>query len=95
MFSNFFKFPIGHLTHPPTSKVFLEFLFIYMTPKKYFGVTSSSLQGANGLRCEVGTGYGVHCHQSIADSVMDIDSHLLSRKQTPAVSEKVNILRAI
>ena len=33
MFSNFFKFPIWHLTHPPTSKVFLEFLFIYMTPK--------------------------------------------------------------
>ena len=25
MFSNFFKFPIGHLTHPPPSKVFLDF----------------------------------------------------------------------
>ena len=37
MFSNFFKFPIGHLTHPPTSKVFLDFLFIYMTPKACWG----------------------------------------------------------
>ena len=25
MFSNFFIFPIGQLTHPPTFKVFLEF----------------------------------------------------------------------
>ena len=35
MFSNFFLYPIGHLTHPPPSKVFLDFLefyFIYMTP---------------------------------------------------------------
>ena len=35
MFSNFFKFPIGQLTHPPThpptSKVFLDFLnFFYL-----------------------------------------------------------------
>ena len=32
MFSNFFLYPIGHLTHPPPSKVFLEFYFIYMAP---------------------------------------------------------------
>ena len=31
MFSNFFKFPIiGHLTHPPTSKVFWDFLNFYL-----------------------------------------------------------------
>ena len=31
MFSNFFKFPIGHLTHPSTYKVFLDFwIFIYL-----------------------------------------------------------------
>ena len=36
MFSNFFKFPIGLLTHPPTSKVFFDFWkkkIIYMAPK--------------------------------------------------------------
>ena len=36
MFSNFVLFPIGHLTHPPTSKVFFLFyfyFFIYMAPK--------------------------------------------------------------
>ena len=34
MFSNFFKFPIRHLTHPPTSKVFLDFwnLFLFTWP---------------------------------------------------------------
>ena len=34
IFSNFWLFPIGHLTHPPTSKVFLDFYFyfIYMAP---------------------------------------------------------------
>ena len=30
MFSNFFKFPIGHLTHPPTSKVFLDFFIFFL-----------------------------------------------------------------
>ena len=32
MFFQFFLFPIGHLTHPPTSKVFLDFwnFVIYM-----------------------------------------------------------------
>ena len=32
LFSNFFLFPIGHLTHPPTSKVFFYYFFIYMAP---------------------------------------------------------------
>ena len=34
MFSNFFLFPIGHLTHPPTSKVFLDFwnFFLFTWP---------------------------------------------------------------
>ena len=31
MFSNFFLYPIGHLTHPPPSKVFLDFWnFFYL-----------------------------------------------------------------
>ena len=31
MFSNFFLYPIGHLTHPPPSKVFLDFfIFFYL-----------------------------------------------------------------
>ena len=34
MFSNFLLFPIGHLTHPPTSKVFLDFwnFFLFTWP---------------------------------------------------------------
>ena len=32
MFSNFFKFPIGHLTHPPSSKVFWDFYFYLHGP---------------------------------------------------------------
>ena len=30
IFSNFFLFPIGHLTHPSTSKVFLDFFIFFL-----------------------------------------------------------------
>ena len=39
IFSDSFLFPIGHLTHPPTSKAFLDFyfLFIYMALSRGWG----------------------------------------------------------
>ena len=42
MFSNFFLFPIGHLTHPPTSKVFLDFwnFFLFTWPLSHNFLTS-------------------------------------------------------
>ena len=54
----FFKFPIGHLTHPPTSKVFLDFI-LFTWPLTYvIDVLYSTLSPVADVRCtDVPTSY--------------------------------------
>ena len=44
IFSNFFLFPIGHLTHPPTSKVFLDFLNFFLFTWPLSGFVKKTIQ---------------------------------------------------